>query len=215
MAVDGHILQARLLQSRGNFESAEHALAAAEVLGQAAGVTRYDERVALARARLSLITNEAAAARWAGSWDAISSTEERSDYVDLLVRIGRARIHFALGTPADALGLLDSLTHRVEAGGLGARLIEIDVLRAQALHRLGRMAPAMMVLTIRGIARAVSLTAEIEQHDHERAVVSARATLDRRHFRIGPLPMGLTAGNKAEVRITLALTACRQGDMHQ
>lgn len=62
-------------------------------------------------------------------------------------------------------------------------------------------------LTVRGITREVLLEGTIEQRDARSARIEAHSVIDRRDFGIGPRPMGITAGNKTDVRIALVLHA--------
>lgn len=148
MALDGYVTLARLLQTGGDTDAALAALDAGEALGHDAHVAQYAERIALARARLWLLSgNEAAATRWARARQQERQVDTQPGYVSLLEGIMLARLHLVHGRQDETLALLDGLFDAAEAGGLAGCMIEVLVLRALSLKGQGQTAQAMLALT--------------------------------------------------------------------
>lgn len=153
MALDGYLTLARLLQERGDVESALAALSTAEALGREAHVFQYAERLALARVRLWLATDDDdALRRWIRTQGARWKAEKTLGSMDLLERTMLARLHLMRGEASDSLAGLNGLVEFAEAGGLMRSATEILLLRALSFRGQGQTAQAMMAL-----ARALSL----------------------------------------------------------
>jgi LuxR family maltose regulon positive regulatory protein len=148
MALDGYITLARLLQVRGDVDGAFANLDAAEILGRTAHVSQYAERIALTRARVSLLAgDEEGALGWARARESRPPDRVGAAYLDVLEGIMLARLHLVRGATEDALALLAGLLEAAEGGGLAGSAIEILLLRALCLQAQGQTAQAMVALS--------------------------------------------------------------------
>jgi hypothetical protein len=56
-------------------------------------------------------------------------------------------------------------------------------------------------------SKQIALDAAVEQRDAEGGKITASTVLERRDFKIGPMPLGLVVGNAVTVQIALGLRA--------
>jgi LuxR family maltose regulon positive regulatory protein len=152
-ALDGYFNLAWSYNALGDAEKAHAAILKAQRMAQAYDVTEIDDRiVAFVRARLDF---------WQGDRQAIQryleemqvaippgeeiqsefATQNMHDSLDYRMHkyehIAQARALIVQEQPAQALALLDPLIDKMRAQGRLMMLVEIQILRAEAMHRQG------------------------------------------------------------------------------
>ena len=135
-----HGVQALVLQARGDPEGAQAAAQQGVRIAQRNNIPRmmleaaaYQARVWLAQGRLDL------AGAWARDYQQVGETEYLREFEDLTL----VRVLLAEAAPGQALGILGgALPSATNAGRMG-RAIEIQALRALALHALDQPAAAL------------------------------------------------------------------------
>jgi LuxR family transcriptional regulator, maltose regulon positive regulatory protein len=135
-----HGVQALVLQARGDPEGAQAAAQQAVRIAQRNNIPRmmleaaaYQARVWLAQGRLDL------AGAWARDYQQVGETEYLREFEDLTL----VRVLLAEAAPAEALGILEEALPSATAADRSGRAIEIQALRALALHALDRPAAAL------------------------------------------------------------------------
>jgi LuxR family maltose regulon positive regulatory protein len=118
-----------LVQTRGVFSEARHAVEIAQV------------KLWLAQADLQ------AASRWAASQEKPLSPDDPFRFENELARIAQGRILIAQNKPGKAIGLLSHLEEIARSDGRMGRLLEIMILKALAIQRMGNTAQADIALT--------------------------------------------------------------------
>jgi len=119
----------QLIQTRGLFSEARHAVEIAQV------------KLWLAQGDFQ------AASRWAASQEERFSSDGRFGFEDELTHITRARVWIAQNKPKEAIGLLSHLEESARSAGRMGRVIEISLLRALALQEVGDAKRAVLALT--------------------------------------------------------------------
>ena len=157
-ALDGYFNLAWSYKALGDAEKAHAAILKAQRMAQAYDVTEIDDRiVAFVRARLDF---------WQGDLQAIQryleemqvaiplgeeiqsefATQNVRDSLDYRMRkyeqIAQARALIVQQQPGEARALLDPLVDKMRAQGRLMMLVEIQILRAEAMHRQGDTAQA-------------------------------------------------------------------------
>ena len=118
-----------LVQTRGVFSEARHA-------------------VECVRVRLWLSQGDLRAAnRWVASQNERFSSDDISKFENELIYFSIARVKIATNKPNQAIGLLLHLEENAQSGGRNGRLIEIMLLKALAMQRMGDTEQAMHVIT--------------------------------------------------------------------
>jgi LuxR family maltose regulon positive regulatory protein len=146
---------ARILQAQGDGGGASAAVERALQVARGNDIPRLVVRTAAVQARIWLAQSKFAhgaleqAASWAEGYRQMEQTQYLREFEDLTL----ARVLLALGEPVEALALLDALLPPAEAAGRTGCVIEALVVRALALHLLGRADRAQVAL-YRALERA-------------------------------------------------------------
>jgi ATP/maltotriose-dependent transcriptional regulator MalT len=119
----------QLIQSRGVFSEARHAVEIAQV------------KLWLARG------DRQAADRWAASQEERLSSDDLFGFENELAHIARVRVLIALDKPNEAIGLLSHLEEAARSAGRMGRVIEILLLQALAIREIGDSEHAILALT--------------------------------------------------------------------
>ena len=134
-----HSVHAQVLQARGDGEGARAAAEQAVSIARQNNIPRlvmeasaYRARIWLAQGRLDL------ASAWARDYRQVGETEYLCEFEDLTL----VRVLLAEASPDRALGILEEALPSATAAGRLGRAIEIQALRALALHALGQPAAA-------------------------------------------------------------------------
>lgn len=147
--LQGYLTLARLRLAQGKAD------AAAEALEQAVALAPQDStlpflsagHLASWQARFSLAQGDlAAASRWADSQESRLNIPDFPDFRLERPSFTLVRVRIAQGRAEEAMRLLDQLLPAAEAEGRVGRVIEIQMLRALALHAGGDVAQAMIPL---------------------------------------------------------------------
>jgi LuxR family maltose regulon positive regulatory protein len=119
----------QLIQTRGVFSEARHA-------------------VEIAQVKLWLAQGDFQAAhRWAASQGGRSRSDDRFRFENELTHITRARVLIAQNKPDEAIGLLSHLEETARSAGRMGRVIEILLLEALAMREIGDSERAILALT--------------------------------------------------------------------
>jgi LuxR family maltose regulon positive regulatory protein len=119
----------QLIQTRGVFSEARHAVEIAQV------------KLWLAQGDLQ------AAHRWAASQGERLSSDDRFGFENELTHITQARVYIAQNKPNKAIDLLSHLEEAARSAGRMGRVIEILLLQALALREIGDSKRALLALT--------------------------------------------------------------------
>jgi LuxR family maltose regulon positive regulatory protein len=119
----------QLIQTRGVFSEARHAVEIAQV------------KLWLAQGDLQ------AASRWAASQEERLSSDDPFGFENELAHITRVRVFIALNKPNKAIGLLSHLEETARSAGRMGRVIEILLLEALAMREIGDSEHALLALT--------------------------------------------------------------------
>lgn len=119
----------QLIQTRGVFSEARHAVEIAQV------------KLWLAQGDLQ------AANRWAASQEERLSSDDLFGFENELTHITQARVFIAQNKPNEAIGLLSHLEETARSAGRMGRVIEILLLQALAMRELGDSEHALLALT--------------------------------------------------------------------
>ncbi|MFB0537778.1 MAG: LuxR C-terminal-related transcriptional regulator [Anaerolineae bacterium] len=119
----------QLIQTRGVFSEARHAVEIAQV------------KLWLAQGDLQ------AASRWAASQEERLSSDDLFGFENELTHITQARVFIAQNKPNEAIGLLSHLEETARSAGRMGRVIEILLLQALAMRELGDSEHALLALT--------------------------------------------------------------------
>jgi LuxR family maltose regulon positive regulatory protein len=119
----------QLIQTRGVFSEARHAVEIAQV------------KLWLAQGDLQ------AANRWAASQEERLSSDDPFRFENELTHITRARVLIAQNKPSEAISLLSHLEETARSAGRMGRVIEILLLEALALREIGDSKRAILALT--------------------------------------------------------------------
>jgi LuxR family maltose regulon positive regulatory protein len=119
----------QLIQTRGVFSEARHAVEIAQV------------KLWLARG------DRQAADRWAASQEERLRSDNRFAFENELTHIARVRVLIALDKPNEAIGLLSQLEETARSAGRMGRVIEILLLEALAMREIGDSEHALLALT--------------------------------------------------------------------
>jgi LuxR family maltose regulon positive regulatory protein len=145
-----HAVLAHVRQARGDTEGALDAVQQAIAHAVRDGIPRlrihasaHQARIWLAQGRHDL------AAEWAADYRQVGETEYLREFEDLTL----ARVLLAGGDASGALALLDALLPPARAAGRFASAVEIEALRAVALHALDEADAALAALA-QALARA-------------------------------------------------------------
>jgi LuxR family transcriptional regulator, maltose regulon positive regulatory protein len=146
----GYFVLARILAALGKRAAAGEAVDKANQLIQACGVFSEARAVAeMAQVRRWLVKGDLqSATQWAASFDgkAVDSDDPFHFQVEL-ARLTRVRVFMAQNQTNEALALLSSLEETARSHSRMGRVIEILILRALALHRMGDIEQAYCALT--------------------------------------------------------------------
>lgn len=148
----GHIIHARIVASKGDFDRAFQLLAELEYLGNRAGLSRSVACARLERARLMLWHGHGSAAREelerAGTdemWESVSRLSLRANEVETRA-VGLARWAIRTGTPDRVIGSLTDELTRAERANRLRRALTLRILLAEALWRGDKCNRALRVL---------------------------------------------------------------------
>jgi LuxR family maltose regulon positive regulatory protein len=119
----------QLIQTRGVFSEARHAVEIAQV------------KLWLAQGDLQ------AASRWAASQEERLSSDDLFGFENELTHIIRVRVLIAQNKPNKAIGLLSHLEETARSAGRMGRVIEILLLQALAMQEIGDSEHAILALT--------------------------------------------------------------------
>jgi LuxR family maltose regulon positive regulatory protein len=140
--------QARILQAQGNTTAALEAIAKGVLLIETNGVfSEAREAVVTAEVRLQLEQgNNLAAARWAESLEEGVRAGDSFRFDNELAHITLVKVLLAQNRLDEAVDLISRLEAQAETGGRTGRLIEILILKAMAMQKMGQPARALVTL---------------------------------------------------------------------
>jgi ATP/maltotriose-dependent transcriptional regulator MalT len=143
-----YIILSRIHQAQGNPIAALEAIKKGIQLIRTCGVfSEAHDAVWTAQVKLWLTQDDSlAVSRWSASLEKGISSGDPLRFECELARITLARVYVAQKKPDEAIRLLSCLEESAAASGRTGRLIEILVLKALALRRLGETAQALAVL---------------------------------------------------------------------
>jgi LuxR family maltose regulon positive regulatory protein len=143
-----YITLSRIRQAQGNTTAVEGAIEKGIQLIRTCGVfSEARDAVRTAQVKLWLAQEDTLAVnRWSASLEKGISSGDPIRFECELARITLARVYIAQKKPEEAIRLLACLEESAAANGRTGRLLEILVLKALALHRLGETAQALAVL---------------------------------------------------------------------
>ena len=118
-----------LVQTRGVFSEARQEVENAQI------------KIWLAQGDLQAVN------RWIAAQDERINSDDLMDFDNELAQIARARILAAMDKFGDAIGLLSHLEKNAQSGGRTGRLIEIMLLKALVLQKMGDHRQAVNILT--------------------------------------------------------------------
>jgi LuxR family maltose regulon positive regulatory protein len=145
----GYAVLALIKQAQGDGQAALAAIQHARQGAQGSGVSRAIHLMSAYRARIWLAQGQLEqAVRWADEYRQVGETAYLREDEDLTL----ARVLLAQDEPAETLTLLDGMLSSAENAGRLGRVIEIQALRALALHARGDETAALGAL-----ARALAL----------------------------------------------------------
>ena len=144
-----HVTLARIQLAQGNRTDAAGAIEKAAQLIQTCGVfSEARSAVESAQVKLWLVQgNWLAVDRWAVTVEQRFGSYDPFRYEDELTHITQARVFIAQNKLDEAIRLLSCLEESAQSGGRQGRLIEIVLLKALALQRIGSNAQADLALT--------------------------------------------------------------------
>ncbi len=139
----GCLITAKLLQAQGNSAEAGRYLRVAEETAPKAPQARESRQVPAWKALLAIYRGDTVAAQdWALQSEASLPFTEPADYLHEFERLVLARVKIIQGQCADLPGHLDDMVQWAETQGRRAAIIEMLILKALALERLGQSAAA-------------------------------------------------------------------------
>ena len=143
-----YTIHARIQQAQGNLTGAVDAIEKGIHLIQTRGVFSVArDAVKTARVKLWLAQGDLlSAGRWAASQEERLISDGEFRFENELTRITLSRVYIALRKPDESFRLLARLEECAKSGGRSGRLIEILILKAQALQALGETARALAAL---------------------------------------------------------------------
>jgi LuxR family maltose regulon positive regulatory protein len=144
-----YITLARIHLAQANIGEATEAVEKAIRLVQTRGVFSEARRaVEYARVKLWLAHGDLQAAnRWAVSREKCLPSDDILEFDNELIYISLARVMIAKNKPNEAIDLLSHLEENTQSSGRTGRLIEIMILEALAMQRMGNSGQAVNVLT--------------------------------------------------------------------
>jgi LuxR family maltose regulon positive regulatory protein len=148
-SVLAYITLARIRLAQANTSDAREAVEKAIQIVQTRGVFPEARHAAeVAQVRLWLAQGDLQAAdRWAASQKERLSPDDGFRFEDELTHITRVRVWIALNRPREALGLLTHLEETARSAGRMGRVIEILLLEALAMQKLGDCEHALLALS--------------------------------------------------------------------
>ena len=140
--------QARIQQAQGNMAAAAESIERGGQLVRTSGVfPEARNAVVTTEVRLWLAQgNSLAVGRWSDAVDKDISSGDLFGYKNELVHIMQARVTLAQKKLDEAIELLNHLEIDAQSGGRTGRLIEILILKASVMQKLGKQAQAIAVL---------------------------------------------------------------------
>lgn len=141
-----YVTLARIHLARANKSGAKEAVEKATQFIQSRGVfSEARNSVEVARVRLWLAQGDTQAVnRWAASLEECSG--DRFGFENELINLTRARVWIAQNKPNEAIGLLSHLDEIARSAGRMGRVIEITLLKALALQKIGDRDQALLAL---------------------------------------------------------------------
>jgi LuxR family maltose regulon positive regulatory protein len=137
-----HLARANMIEGTKSVEKAVHLVQTRGVFPEARHAVEY------VRVKLWLAQDELQTAnRWATSQKERFSLESPLEFENELTRISLARVWLAKDNLNEAIQLLSRLEENAEAGGRNGRLIEIMLLKALAMQKMGNTGQAINILT--------------------------------------------------------------------
>jgi LuxR family maltose regulon positive regulatory protein len=137
-----HLARANMMETTKSLEKAVHLVQTRGVFPEARYAVEY------VRAKLWLVQGDLQAAnRWAASQKECFSVESQLEFENELPRISLARVLLAKDKLNEAIQLLSRLEENAKASGRNGRLIEITLLKALAMQKMGNTGQAINVLT--------------------------------------------------------------------
>jgi LuxR family maltose regulon positive regulatory protein len=144
-----YVTQARIHLARANLNEAQTAVEKATQLIQNRGVF-CEARQIVNSTSVRLWLNQGnlqAVKHWVASQEEYLSSTNKSAFETELILISQARVMLAMEQPNEAIGLLLNLEESARSSGRNGRLIEILILTALGLQRLGKTEQAWDSLT--------------------------------------------------------------------
>jgi LuxR family maltose regulon positive regulatory protein len=144
-----YITLLRIRLAQGNRADAVDALEKATQLIQTCGVfSEARSAVETAQVKMWLLQGDwLAVNRWTARIEKRFGSQDPFRYEDELTHITKARVCIAQNKLDEAIHLLTCLTESAQSGGRPGRLIEIMIIKALALQRVGHTAQAGLTLT--------------------------------------------------------------------
>lgn len=143
-----YLTLARICLAQANNREAIEAVEKALHLVQTRGVfSEARQAVQYARVKLWLAQGDLQSAnRWAASQEEGLSSEDLAVFENELLCISLARMKIAEDKPREAIHLLSQLEENAQSGGRNGRLIEIMLLKALVMQKMGNMKKAAIAL---------------------------------------------------------------------
>jgi LuxR family transcriptional regulator, maltose regulon positive regulatory protein len=145
-----YITLARIRLAQGNKGDGQAAVEKAIELVQTTGVfSEARHAVEIAQVKLWLAQDDLqAASRWAASQEKHVRSDDplRFEFENELTRIAQGRVLIAQNKPGEAIGLLSHLEEAARSAGRMGRVIEILLLEALAMRRIGDSGNASLAL---------------------------------------------------------------------
>lgn len=139
----------RIQLAQGNrAEAAEAVEKAAQLIQTCSVFSEAHGAVEASQVKMWLVQGDSLAVdRWAAALEKRFDSQDSFRYEDELTHIAQARVLIAQNKPNEAIRLLSRLEESACSGGRQGRLIEIMILKALAMHKMGGNAQADIALT--------------------------------------------------------------------